>query len=120
MRHSELRLLSDQDDGEGGSRVAFGGLNTMLYVWESGTEIVAFRFSFLWHGLDICLTWDSDRPQQVEWDLATSGDVPRGTPFLEPLEEKPPVSVPELFHQLSGRVPADVRSFVLLRLKTLV
>lgn len=119
MRHTELRPLSETDDAEGGARLAFGGLNTMLYVWQAGPDIVAFRFSFYWRGLDVCLSWDIERPEQVDWDAASSGDTPRGTPFLEPLREKPPVSVAELFWQLSGKVPEEVRAFVLERLRSL-
>lgn len=119
VRHTELRLLSDTDDAEGGDRMAFGGLNTMLYVWRSRGEIAAFRFSFLWHGLDICLTWDVERPDRLEWDAATTGDVPRGTPILEPLRERPDVSVADLFARLSRLVPARTRNFVLERLKSL-
>lgn len=119
VRHTELRLLSETDDAEGGERLAFGGLNTMLYVWVSGREIVAFRFSFLWQGSDICVTWDRERPDHLDWDVATVGEVPRGTPFLEPLRQRPAVSVEDLFAQLSRLVPARIRQFVLDHLKSL-
>lgn len=112
-----LREISWAEEGESGSRRAFAGRGTMLYLWETDLGIAAFRFSFPWEGMDVCVSWDRDQPG-LSWDRSTTGGVRMATKLLEPLPERPKVDVVDLFERLSRRVDPRVRFLVLDRLRS--